>query len=38
MKMFLLGMLLMSAVDLLVVVLLRHRFHAALARLIELRG
>lgn len=38
MTMFFLGMALMAAIDLLTVVVLRHKFRAALDQLIELRG
>jgi hypothetical protein len=36
--MFILGMLTMAAIDLVTVVVLRHKFRAALSKLIELRG
>ena len=38
MTMFFLGMALMAAIDLLTVVVLRHKFRAALNQLIALRG
>jgi hypothetical protein len=38
MTMFLLGMMTMAAIDLLAVIVLRHKFRAALTQLIELRG
>jgi hypothetical protein len=38
MMMFFLGMLLMAAIDLLTLIVLRHRFRAALDQLIALKG